>query len=42
MKISLVASVTLAMLAEVTVARNCNEMLDYCGYNLNKIGTVPK
>jgi hypothetical protein len=32
------ASLTLAMLAEVVVARNCNGGLSYCGYTLKKIG----
>ncbi|KAM0689870.1 hypothetical protein Q7P36_010742 [Cladosporium allicinum] len=38
MKISLAASLTLAMLAEVAVARNCDGGLNYCGKTLNKIG----
>lgn len=41
MKISLAASLTLAMLAEVAVARNCDGGLNYCGKTLNKIGTPP-
>jgi hypothetical protein len=41
MKISL-ASITLALLAEVAIARNCNAGLNYCGSTLNKIGTLPR
>jgi hypothetical protein len=41
MRVSLLASVALAMLAETAFARNCDGGLDYCGYNLNKIGIVP-
>lgn len=38
MKITL-ASLALAMLAELAIARNCNAGLDYCGATLLKIGT---
>jgi hypothetical protein len=38
MKISL-ASLALALLAELAIARNCNAGLNYCGATLNKIGT---
>jgi hypothetical protein len=40
MKIS-VASLMLAVLAEVAVARNCKAGLDYCGTTLLAIGTIP-
>jgi hypothetical protein len=40
MKISM-ASLALAMLAEMVVARYCTENLYYCGRTLNAIGTVP-
>ena len=39
MKIS-AASFALAMLVGVAVARNCDRDLNYCGFTLNKIGTV--
>jgi hypothetical protein len=39
MKISM-ASLALAMLAEIAIARTCNEGLSYCGFTLNSIGTV--
>lgn len=39
MKIS-VASLAIALLAEVVVARNCKGGLDYCGHTLLAIGTV--
>jgi hypothetical protein len=39
MKIS-VASLALAMLAEVAIARNCKAGLDYCGPTLLAIGTM--
>jgi hypothetical protein len=41
MKISM-ASLALAMLAEIAVARNCDYEYNYCGATLNKIGTVLK
>lgn len=41
MKIS-IASIALAMLAEIAVARNCNGGLKYCGSTLLKIGKVPR
>jgi hypothetical protein len=41
MKIS-IASVALAMLAGVAVARNCDDEYDYCGFTLNKIGALLK
>jgi hypothetical protein len=37
MKFSL-ASVNPTLLAELSLARNCNAGLDYCGSTLNKIG----
>ena len=41
MKIS-AAFFALAMLVGVAVARNCDRDLNYCGFTLNKIGTVKK
>lgn len=38
MKISLAASVALAILTKVAIARNCNGGLDYCGKTLSQIG----
>jgi hypothetical protein len=40
MKISM-ASLALAMLAEVAIARNCKGGLNYCGFTLLAIGEVP-
>jgi hypothetical protein len=37
MKVSM-ASLALAMLAEVVVARYCTDGLNYCGKSLNSIG----
>jgi hypothetical protein len=34
------ASLALAMLAEIAIARTCTEGLGYCGSTLNSIGTV--
>jgi hypothetical protein len=41
MKISM-ASLALAMLAEIAIARNCDSDLNYCGFTLNAIGTIKK
>jgi hypothetical protein len=40
MKISM-ASLALAMLAEVAIAKNCKGGLNYCGFTLLAIGEVP-
>jgi predicted ATPase len=41
MKLSLVASLTLAMLAELAAAKRCVIRTEYCGHTLNKISTLP-
>jgi len=39
MKFSAAACITLAaMLAEVSLARNCKDGMDYCGRNLDVLG----
>jgi hypothetical protein len=42
MKFSLAASITLAILADVALARNCQAGNYYCGYNLNYMGKPPR
>jgi hypothetical protein len=42
MKFWVAASITLAILADVALARNCQAGNHYCGYNLNYMGKPPQ